>query len=456
MSDLVTDLCVIGAGAGGLSVAAGAAKLGLRVVLVERGQMGGECLHTGCVPSKTLLGLARGGPRPWAEVQERLHAVVAAIAPHDSQERFERLGVTVLREHARFVGRDAVRVGDRVIRARRFVVATGSRPAVPPLPGLEAVAFLTTDSVFALERLPERLVVMGGGPVGVELAQAFAALGAQVVVIARSRLLPREDPEMVAPVRAALRRLGVDIREGVAATAAEPGPVLVLSDGSRVAGSHVLIAAGRRPQIDGLDLQAAGIAVGPQGVIVDSRLRTTNRRVLAVGDVTGGPRFTHMAGHQASVVVRNALFRLPARVETVAVPRVTYGDPELAWVGLTPQQAGTRARRVVRLPLASLDRAVCEGGVEGLCMLVVGRRGRVLGGGIVGPRAGDLLSPLTLAVAGRVSLSALAQMIVPYPTLAEVVKAAAGAYYADTVFSPRSRRLVRWLLRLPLIRGGRP
>lgn len=467
MTDLDTDVCVIGAGSGGLSVAAGAAQLGVRVVLIERGAMGGDCLNTGCVPSKALLaaahaaqgvrdaaalGIMAGPPQvDFAAVQRHVHGTIAGIAPHDSQERFEGLGVTVLRAPARFLDDRTVEVGGTRVRAKRFVLATGSRPAVPDLPGLDGVSFLTNETIFTLTDLPRHLVVLGGGPIGCELAQAFRRLGAEVTVLARSRLLPREDAELSAVVTARLRAEGVDVREHVTVSAVGPGVTLTLSHGAAVTGSHLLVATGRLPTVEGLGLDAAGVAVEKAGVRVDHRLRTTNRRVYAVGDVAGQGQFTHLAGYHAARVVQAMLFRLPLGRKGAAIPRVTYTDPELAQVGLTESQARAvhgDGVRVLTAPLADNDRARCEGRTEGMLKVVTTRRGRVLGAGVVGAQAGDLLAPWILAVDGAVSLRALAGMVAPYPTRGEVTKRAAGAYYKESLFSDRTRAVVRFLMRL--------
>lgn len=452
MREIRCDLCVIGAGSGGLSVAAGAAQMGADTVLIERGAMGGDCLNTGCVPSKTLLAAAKRGPvANFAEVHARVHGVIAAIAPHDSQKRFEGLGVRVIRESARFVGPDAVEAGSVLVRARRFVLATGSRAAVPPVPGLDSVPFLTNETLFERTALPGHLVVLGGGPIGVEMAQAFRRLGARVTVVEKAALLPKDDPELVEVVRRRLVREGVEVFEGVGVARVEragDGVAVALEDGRRIGGSDLLIAAGRTPNVEGLGLEAAGIAFGKKGVEVDARLRTTNRRVFAVGDVTGGPAFTHVAGQHASVVIRNALFRLPAKVDYGALPWVTYTDPELAQVGMT--EAAAREKfgdgvRVLRAPFAENDRARTEDEAEGLVKLVVGRRGRVLGAGIVGASAGEQIALWCLVVAKRMSVGDVAGLTLPYPTLAEAGKRAAGSFYTPTLFGERTRRLVRFL-----------
>ena len=452
MREIRCDLCVIGAGSGGLSVAAGAAQMGADTVLIERGAMGGDCLNTGCVPSKTLLAAAKRGPAvDFAEVHARVRGVIAAIAPHDSQERFEGLGVRVLRESARFVGPSAVEAGGMLVRARRFVLATGSRAAVPPVPGLDAVPFRTNETLFERTALPAHLLVLGGGPIGVEMAQAFRRLGARVTVVEKAALLPKDDPELVEVVRRRLAAEGVEVIEGTGAAGVErvgEGVAVALDDGRRVEGSDLLVAAGRAPNVEGMGMEAAGIAFGKRGVEVDARLRTTNRRVFAVGDVTGGPAFTHVAGQHASVVIRNALFRLPARVDYGALPWVTYTDPELAQVGMT--EAAARERfgdrvRVLRASFAENDRARTEGEAEGLVKLVIGRRGRVLGAGIVGANAGEQIALWCLVVAKRMSVGDVAGLTLPYPTLAEAGKRAAGSFYTPTLFGERTRRLVRFL-----------
>jgi pyruvate/2-oxoglutarate dehydrogenase complex dihydrolipoamide dehydrogenase (E3) component len=331
------DICVIGAGSGGLVVAGGAAQAGARTILVEAAAMGGECLNTGCVPSKALLAAAeaaaagraaaRFGVRygaaqvDFAAVLDHVRGVIATIAHHDSQERFEGWGVEVIRARGRFIGPDRLEAGNRIIRARRFVLATGSHAAVPPIPGLSDTPFLTNETLWGLRELPTRLLVLGGGAIGCEMAQAFARLGSTVTLVEADRLMPRDDAEAVELVRSALRADGVDVREGVKATrAARDGDRigLTLEGGETLAGSHLLVAAGRKPAVDGLRLDVAGVQVGKDGVEVDARLRTSNRRIYAVGDCRAGPRFTHAASQDAGVVIRNAVFGLPARQSPTA------------------------------------------------------------------------------------------------------------------------------------------
>lgn len=466
---LTPDLCVIGGGSGGLTLAAGAVQMGASVVLVEAERMGGDCLNVGCVPSKSLLAAARraqemreAGPfgiqavEPaidFAGVMRHVQEVIAAIAPHDSVARFEGLGVQVILERARFTGPTEVVAGGRTIRARRFVLATGSRPAVPPIPGLADVPYLTNETVFENRVRPDHLLVLGGGPIGCELAQAHRRLGAAVTILDIGPILPREDPELVAVLRARLLAEGVVIRDRVEVARVEPGPVVVLGGPGgeeRIAGSHLLVATGRRPTVDGLGLEAAGIRHSPKGIEVDARLRTSNPRVWAIGDCTGGPQFTHLAGWQAGIVIRNVLFRLWARGTPAALPRVTFTDPEIASVGLLAGEARAQGleHRVLDWPLAQNDRAQAERRTEGRIRLVAGRRGRILGVSIVAPHAGELLLPWVLAIERGLGVGALAAVLAPYPTLSEISKRAAGSWYTPTLFSERTRRLVRLLARL--------
>ncbi|MCX7286924.1 MAG: FAD-dependent oxidoreductase [Rhodobacterales bacterium] len=468
MTRIDTDICVIGAGSGGLSVAAGAVQMGARVVLIEAGEMGGDCLNAGCVPSKALIAAAKAaeaqrrgfhgvaGMEPvvdFGAVKDHVAAVIAGIAPVDSQERFEGLGCTVIRAFARFTAPREVTAGDTVIRARRFVIATGSRPFVPPVQGADSVPFLTNETIFALRDRPTHLIVIGGGPIGVEMAQAHRRLGCEVTVIEGARILGREDPELAKVVISALEAEGVTLIEGqpVVRLAGSAGAVEVtLGDGQQIKGSHVLMAVGRKVALDGMGLEAAGIAHTPKGVTVDARLRSTNRRVFAVGDAAGGLQFTHVAGWHAGIVIRQAVLGLPARADPRAIPRATYTDPELAQVGLTEAEARAAhgaALTVVRANFAHNDRAQTEGKAKGLIKVMV-VKGRPVGAGIVGPRAGELVALWALAISARLKMSAIAGMVAPYPTLGEVSKRAAGAYFSPKLFdNPALMRLVRFVQR---------
>lgn len=470
MADVLKpNLCVLGAGSAGLAVAAVGAQMGADTVLIERGKMGGDCLNYGCVPSKSLLvagkaaaagaraaslGIRFGQPDiDFRAVHDHVHRVIAAIAPSDSVARFEGLGVRVIRESARFTGPEEVQAGDVTIRARRFVLATGSGPMVPPIDGLDGVPYLTNETVFDLTERPEHLIVVGGGPIGCELGQAFRLLGARVSVIEADSILPKDDPELVDILRTRLRGDGVDLVEGakvVSVAPAEAGvAVTIEQEGERrtVAGSHLLLAVGRAPTIEGLGLEAAGIEYDKTGITVDDRLRTSNRRVFAAGDVTGDLQFTHMAGYHAGIVLRNALFYWPAKVDRSAVPWVTYTEPELAHVGLNEE--GARARhgeiRILRWPFHENDRAQAQRRTDGLVKAITTKRGKVLGASIVGAHAGEVIQPWVLAVAEGLKIGAVAQMIAPYPTLGEANKRSAGTFYTPKLFSERTRRIVRLL-----------
>jgi pyruvate/2-oxoglutarate dehydrogenase complex dihydrolipoamide dehydrogenase (E3) component len=344
-----------------------------------------------------------------------------------------------------------LRAGDAEIRPRRFVVATGSHPALPPIPELDQLPYLTNETVFGNRTLPEHLIVIGGGPIGIELAQAHRRLGARVTVLDQGPLLPRDDPELVGLLSEVLAEEGVELRPRVAvasAVAEEAGLAICLSDGERITGSHLLIAAGRRPSVDDLNLSAAGISANQQGIIVDARLRTTNPRVFAVGDVAGGPQFTHVASYHAAIVIRNVLFRLPAKVDYRALSWVTYTDPELAQAGLDEATARQRfgdSVRVMRWPFAENDRAHTERDTTGLVKVVTRRDGRILGAGILAAGASELILPWVLAIAQKLKIGALAKLIVPYPTRGEAGKRAAGNFYTPLLFSSRTRRIVRFL-----------
>jgi pyruvate/2-oxoglutarate dehydrogenase complex dihydrolipoamide dehydrogenase (E3) component len=468
MNRIDTDICVIGAGSGGLSVAAGAVQMGARVVLIEAGEMGGDCLNTGCVPSKALIAAAKAaeaqrhgfrgvaGVAPqvdFAAVKDHVEAVIAEIAPVDSQERFEGLGCTVIRAFARFTGPREVEAGGTTVRARRFVIATGSRPFVPAIQGVDQVPYLTNETIFALRDRPGHLVVIGGGPIGIEMAQAHRRLGSEVTVVEGAKVLGREDPELAAVVIEALRLEGIRLVEGqpVVRLAGSTGAVEVtLGDGTIVKGTHLLMAVGRKVALDGLNLEAAGVAYTAKGVTVDARLRSSNRRIFVVGDAAGGLQFTHVAGWHAGIVIRQAVLGLPAKADPRAIPRATYTDPELAQVGPTEAEARAAhgpALTVVRAEFAHNDRAQAEAKTRGLIKVMV-LKGRPIGVSIVGPQAGELIGLWTLAISSRLKMSAIAGMVAPYPTLGEVSKRASGAYFGPKLFdNPALKRLVRFVQR---------
>lgn len=467
MTLIKTDLCIIGAGAAGLSIAAGAAQMGARVVLIEGGEMGGDCLNAGCVPSKTLLAVAKTahvmrqgakgipGTNPdvdFAAIKDHIAATIAHIAPIDSQERFEGLGVHVIRAWARFTGPRDVQAGDHTIRARRFIIATGSRPAIPQVPGLDAIPYLTNETIFAQRSRPDHLLILGGGPIGVEMAQAHVRLGCRVTLIARSAVLSRDDSDAAEVVKTALRAEGVQIIEGqdpARLRALPEGLEAVLTDGQVIIGSHLLVATGRQVMLDGLNLPAAKVDFTARGVTVTPALRSTNRRIYAVGDAAGGAQFTHVAGAHAGVIIRQVLFGLPARAATV-FPHVTYSDPELAQIGLT--EAAARAAHgaaltVLRQDFAHNDRAITDGKTEGFLKLLL-VRSRPVGVTIVGAQAGELIGLWALAMTTGAKVGQMAGMIAPYPTRGEISKRAAGVYFSPKLFdNPRVKQVVRLVQR---------
>ena len=474
-SVLRPDLCVIGAGSAGLSVASIAASLGASVVLIEKNRMGGDCLNVGCVPSKALIaaslharamreagdfGIEAGEPIvDFAQVHAHVKGTIAAIARMDSTERYRAMGVSVIEGEARFTDAHTVVAEDQVIRARRFVIAIGSRPAVPSIPGLEQVPYLTNETIFDLAEKPGHLIVVGGGAVGVEIAQAYRLLGVPVTLLeGGERLLAQEDPEMAGVIDQALRSDGIAVRTAASIDRIEPAKAggfgVVLSTGESIEGSHLLVATGRKPVVDGLGLESAGIASDASGIIVDKGLRTSNRRVYAIGDCAGGAatgaRFTHVANHHAGLVIRNALFRLPVRVGQAPIPRVTYTTPELASVGLTEAQAREEhgAIRILRWAFADNDRARTERQTEGHVKAVVTPRGRILGCSIVGAHAGELIMPWVLAMSRGLKVSHLAGLIYPYPTFSEVTKSTAVEFLKPSAQNPWVRRLVSLVRRL--------
>ncbi|MCT8161419.1 dihydrolipoyl dehydrogenase family protein [Pseudoruegeria sp. SHC-113] len=464
MKKIKTDICVIGAGSGGLSVAAGAVQMGAEVVLLEGHKMGGDCLNFGCVPSKALLAAgkhahAMGTGRPfgvtpvlpevsYGAAKDHVHKVIETIEPVDSQERFEGLGVKVIREFGHFISESEVQAGDTVISARRFVIATGSGPFVPPIPGLADVPYLTNETLFDLREQPGHLLIIGGGPIGLEMAQAHRRLGSEVTVIEGEKALGKDDPEISAIALERLRAEGIVIEEGTKAAqvSGAAGAITVeAEDGRRFTGTHLLVAVGRKVNVENLRLEAAGVDYTRQGVTVGPDLRSSNRRVYAIGDVAGGFQFTHVAGYHAGVIIRSILFGLPSKARTDHIPWATYTDPEIAQVGLTEAQARAahgEALTVARFAFEENDRAIAEGRTTGLIKVMV-VKGRPVGASIVGAQAGDLIGVWSLAIANKLKMSAVANMIAPYPTLGEVNKRAAGAYFSPKLFdNPTVKKVV--------------
>lgn len=469
---LTPDICVIGAGSGGLSAAALAAAFGVGVVLVERGRMGGDCLNYGCVPSKALLAAAKRayGVREARKFGIRTaepdidHKAVAAyvqsvideIAPNDSVERFNGFGVDVIKGQARFLDKETVAAGDHKIKARRFIIATGSSPLIPPIPGLDRVPFYTNETIFANTHRFAHLLVAGGGPVGIELAQAHRRLGSEVTVVEAGRALSRDDPELREHLLKSLRDEGIRILENARVERVESfGSNIQLvfamhGKSYSVEGTNLLLAMGRTPSLSGLNLEAAGIKFGERGIIVSKSLKTSNRRVYAIGDAIGEMHFTHVANYHASLAVRNALFRLPTRVNHGTVPWVTFTDPELAHVGMTEEAARRKYGKltIIRWPYLENDRAHTEHQTGGFLKVIASRRGKILGAGIVGAQAGEIIQMWSLAMQKGMSLRAMSGIISPYPTFAEINRRAAVSYLAPQAQNPLLRRAIGLLAKL--------
>jgi pyruvate/2-oxoglutarate dehydrogenase complex dihydrolipoamide dehydrogenase (E3) component len=464
------DICVIGGGSGGLSVAAAAAAFGVSCVLIERHKMGGDCLNSGCVPSKALLAAARRAELArstlpfgvtaqvdvdFAKVHAHLQRVIAAIAPNDSVERFTGLGVKVIKGHAKFADRGRVVVGDQYeIRARRFVIATGSSAGVPPIPGIDAGPYLTNETIFKLTERPRHLIVIGAGSIGLEMAQGFRRLGSEVTVLEAVLPLAKDDPEAAAIVLAQLEREGIIIHSGVQIVRVghSVGSVTVTLAGEggeeTVEGSHLLVACGRKPTVDGLDLEAAGIRYDRSGIVVNKNLKTSNRRVYAIGDCAAGQlQFTHAANYHAGLVIRNALFRLRVRVSNDVVPWVTYTDPELAQAGLTEAEARKRKMkiRILRWPYHDDDRAQTERETHGHIKVITTKRGKIVGVTIVGAHAGELIATWILALAQGLNIRALTSIVLPYPTLSEIGKRAAIDFFTPSLTRPLVRRIIAFM-----------
>ncbi|MGI9351677.1 MAG: dihydrolipoyl dehydrogenase family protein [Rhizobiaceae bacterium] len=467
MPTLTPDICILGAGSGGLSVAAAAAAFGVDVVLVEKGKMGGDCLNYGCVPSKAILASGKTaqamresgkfGIEPvepkvdFQKVHDHIHDVIAAIEPNDSVERFTGLGVKVIQEAGKFKDEKTLVAGEHEIRARRFVVATGSSAFVPPIPGLEDISYLTNETIFDNTKKIRHLIVIGGGPIGMEMAQAHRRLGCDVTVIEGLTALGKDDPELTAIVLDNVREEGIRIIEGaMVSSVSRKGKsevqVKYKANGTNAAisGTHLLVATGRAANVEGLGLENAGIEFDRHGIKTGTDLRTTNKRAYAIGDVAGGLQFTHVAGYHAGLVIRGILFRLKAKPDNHLVPWVTYTDPELGQVGLTEEDAREKYGniQVLRWPYHENDRAQAERKTEGLIKMITTKRGRILGVSIAGANAGEMINMWAFAITNKMKLGNVVGYIPPYPTMGEIGKRAAMTSYAPFAKKP----IVRWLV----------
>jgi len=466
------DIGVIGGGAAGLTVASGASQLGLKTVLVERApKLGGDCLHTGCVPSKTLIRTAgvyhrmrhagRFGlpevdvpPVDMARVNARIRSVIDTIQEHDSEERFCGLGVKVVFGEAAFEDGHVVDCSGTRVSARFWVIATGSSPAVPAIPGLVDADFLTNENLFELESLPKSMIVLGGGPVGCEMAQAFSRLGCEVRILQRNcQLLPAADEDMAGVVLDALKGEGVTIDLCAAASAVRRAPsgveVEYACDGKTCVAraEKILVSAGRTPNVDGLKLENCGVEYDRRGVKTDDRLRTSRKHIFAAGDVLGRYQFTHAAGYEGGIVIANAVFRLPRKADYTWLPWCTYTDPELAGVGMGEKQATAQGleHTVWEESFADNDRALAEGGSAGKIKLILDRKEKPLGVQVAGIHAGELAGEWVAALNARISLSAMASAVHPYPTVAEINKRVAGKFLSSKLFSDRVRKTLSFI-----------
>lgn len=479
----IYDLLVVGGGTAGLTAAVGAAGVGARVMLVEERRTGGDCLWTGCVPSKALiaasrrahdmrtaddLGLSSADPVvSLPRIMRRVHDVIATIEPHDSPERLRSLGVEVAETRATFVAPGLADVGGRKVRWRTALIATGSSPSLPPVDGIDRVDALTTDTLWDLDELPPRLVVLGGGAIGSELGQAFARLGSVVTIVEMAdRLLPTAIPDAGHLLADRLRLEGIDVRTSTRALAAEPGCLEVVDDSgatSRIPFDRLLVATGRGPRTAGLELERLGVETDPGGyVVVDDTLRTSARNVFAAGDVTGWMPFTHVAGAHGGLVVTNALFKLRRRFRPELVPWTIFTDPEIAHVGIDAAEARSRwggEAIVTRQALREVDRAITEGRTVGFAELVADPKGRIVGATIVGDAAGESIAEVTAWISTGGKLRNLGAAVHAYPTMSEGVWWAALEHLRGQYLSPRTRQIAAgplWLLRhLDVPRDGR-
>lgn len=470
MTTIETDICILGGGSGGLSVAAGAVQMGADVVLCEGKKMGGDCLNYGCVPSKSLIESSRVQAKineasnygiyvndvsvDFEKVNAHVKNVINTLYQHDSVERFESLGVKVIQSHGHFINSHLVQAGQYQIKARYYVLATGSSARILPLPGIDEVSYYTNETIFDITQTPDHLIVVGGGPIGTELAQAFQTLGAKVSIVeAAPRILGIADPECTEPVKKQLRQDGVSVYEKANIDFVKPidqqiEMAITIDDQSfKLHGSHLLLAAGRTPNIQNLKLDQAGIDHSNKGIQVDKRLRTNRKHIYAIGDIATPYQFTHTAGYHAGIVIRNILFKLPSKVDYSALPWVIYVNPELAHVGLGIKEAEKQGARILKLEYASNDRAQAGLHTNGLIKIAVSRKGYILGATITGENAGELISQWTLAIANQLKLKHMASVIMPYPTLSELNKSVAGSYFTPTLYSEKVKKFVRFILK---------
>lgn len=467
MSEILkADICIIGGGSGGLSVASGAAQLGLKTVLVEGGIMGGDCLNYGCVPSKamiaagnaahtmrssTIFGITPHEPDVnFNQVHNHVTDVIAGIAPNDSVERFESFGVKVIEEYGVFESPDSLRAGNITIKAKKFVISTGSSPSIPPIPGLKDVPYITNETLFELTELPQHLIIIGGGPIGLEMAQAHRRLGAKVTVVALD-FMENDDPELVKYLMDALHDEGIVLKDkvNIKSISHKNDIISVNLDDEIISGTHLLVATGRKPNIDRLCLDNAGVKYTRGAIQVGANLRTSNKAIFAIGDVTGGMGFTHKAGYDAGIIIRRMAFGMFwAKADYKALPRVTYTSPELAAVGISEKEAKLKFNdkiKILNWSYEENDRARAERVTNGMIKVITSNKGHILGVSIVGKSAGELIAPWCLSMNEGLKIGAMANIISPYPTLGEINKRAASSFYTASLFSDKTKKIVKLL-----------
>lgn len=462
-----TDICVIGAGSGGLSVAAGAVQMGAKVVLCEGSKMGGDCLNYGCVPSKAMIEASRvianiqkaknlgievlGINADYKKIQQHVKSVIAKIEPHDSVERFEGLGVEVIQDFGEVVDSHTVKAGDKIIKAKYIVIATGSSASIPPINGLNEVEYLTNETIFEVADKPKHLLVIGGGPIGIELAQAHVLLGCEVTVFEVSdSVLTMVEKDCREIVISELKSQGIKIitKADIEKVVTEKNEKVIYCNGEKFTGSDILVAAGRKPNLSKLGLDDANINYTQKGIVVDNRLRTNHKNIFAIGDVTGGYQFTHVAGYQAGIVIQNVLFKLPAKVGYTSLPWSIYTTPEIAHVGISIEQAIKQGAKILEISYSDNDRAQAGLDTKGLVKVAVDKKGYILSATIVGKSSSELITQWTIAIKNKLKIKAMTSHIVAYPTLSELNKRVAGSYFTPTLYSPKVKKIVRFMMKV--------
>ena len=463
------DIAIIGAGAAGLSIAAFASQVGAKVVLFEKAKMGGDCLNYGCVPSKSLIAAAKSfrkakfaekfganvtGEPNFSAVMGYVQDVIKTIEKNDSEERFASLGVTVVRHFASFVDKNTIHANGEQFKAKKIVIATGSQALIPNIPGLENVNYLTNETIFELLEKPSHLIIIGAGPIGCELAQAFAMLNTKVTIIDIGKMLVRDEPDCVDVIKNSMDELGVEVYESIKINEVLDAngniEVKIEKDGEEVyiTGSHLLVAAGRKLNLDGLNLEKAGIKTLANGKIVSNQnLATSTPNIFVAGDVVGAMQFTHVASYHAGILIKKLLFKKSAKVNYSAIPWVTYTEPELSHVGLTEVEAKAQYKKikVLNANFSDVDRAIAENKTVGKIKVIANKKGDILGASIVGENAGELLTPWIIAIQNKLNIKDIADLVITYPTFSEIHKKVAFEFFKPLVYSRTVKILVKIL-----------